>query len=166
MYVYKSEGLFNVGDVVEAPTNNYETNDVGIVKKVKFLSRNKLPVEYERVLKITKKLNTSEYVKDFFPIRYMKERINESLIKEWQFAYKNNWVKVYTSEFEGCVSYEKDGVFTGSLYKCTDENFFEEYTLTNRKNFKIKLKYFQTILSELYYRKITQSEFLDLLDVI
>ena len=164
--VYKFVGDFKVGDVVEAPINNYTMNEVGLVKKIKRLTGNNLSVEYQRILTITKKLNANDYAKDFFPIKFMKSYIKPSLIKEWWFDYKNDWVEVYSSKFGGCISYEKDSVLTGSLYKCTDENYFEEYTQTNRKNFKIKLRYLQAILTELHYNKINESEFMKLLSVI
>ena len=166
LYVFKIDGEFRVGDVVESPTNNYATMDIALVKKVKKLSRKDLPVDYDKILTISKKLDFREYEKDFFPIRFMKKYIKKTLIKEWEKEYKNDWVEVYSSKFGGCISYEKDGVFTGSLNKCTDNNYFEEYTITNTKDFKIKLRYFQTILSELYYKNITIEVFNELLNVI
>lgn len=166
LYAYKYAGDFMVGDIVEAPINNYTMNDVGLVKKIKSLSRNNSPVDYDRILTISKKLDFREYEKDFFPIRFMKKYIKKTLIREWRRDYKNDWVEVYSSKFGGCISYEKDGVFSGSLNKCMDNNYFEEYTITNTKDFKIKLRYFQTILSELYYKNISIEVFNELLNVI
>ena len=96
----------------------------------------------------------------------MKNYINENHLKEWEFSGKNSWAKIYTSSFKGQIIYEKDGVLTCSLNNCMDNDFFEEYTITSPKHFNIKLKFLQTALYQLFYKIITEEEFMELLNII
>ena len=49
------------------------------------------------------------------------------------------------------------------IYK---DDFFEEYTITSRKNLQIKLKFLKTALSELYYNIISEDQFKELLNIV
>ena len=166
LYIYKCGSDFKIGDVVEAPTCNYMLKDVGLIVKIKKLELKALPIEYDRILTITNKLDKKENEKFFYPMRFIKKRINRNMLKEWRGFYKNCWLKSYHSNFGGCVTYEKDGVLTVSYNKVTDENYFEEYTLTSIKNYKTKVKFMKTILSELFYSRITKDEFYELMSMI
>lgn len=166
LWIYKCGESFYVGDIVEAPVFNYAYSNIAIIKKIKYLSDKKLPIEKEKILTITNKLDKKKYDKYFHPFEYMKNYINENHLKEWKFSGKNSWVKFYTSSFKGQISYEKDGVLTCSLNNCMDNDFFEEYTITSPKHFNTKLKFLQTALSELYYKIISEKEFVELLNII
>lgn len=71
-WIYKCDGTFYVGDIVEAPTFKGAIINVGIVKRVVRLRDDELPVEKDKILTITKKLNKKEYEKDFHPLEFMK----------------------------------------------------------------------------------------------
>lgn len=165
-WIYKCDGTFYVGDIVEAPTFKGAIINVGIVKSVVRLKDEELPIEKEKILTITKKLDKKQYEKDFHPLEFMKKRIRRDYLKEWKFHSKNSWVEVYKSSFGGQISYEQDGVLTCSIGDCMDEDFFERYTITSDKNFEEKLKYIQTLVSSLYYKIITEKEFEEMLNAV
>ena len=166
LWIYKSDDRFSVNDIVEAPTFDYSYNNIAIIKKIKYLSDKQLPIEKDRILTISNKLNKRDYDKYFHPLKFMKAYINEVCLKKWSFSEKNSWVKFYNSTFSGQISYEKDGVLICSLGNCMNDNFFEEYTITSRKNLQIKLKFLQTALYNLYYKLIDEEEFKELLNIV
>jgi hypothetical protein len=166
LWIYKCDETFSANDIVEAPICNYSYNNIAIIKKIKFLTNKQLPVEKDKILTISTKLDKQKYEKYFHPLKCMKNYINEELLKEWHFADKNNWVKFYQSTFGGQISYEKDGVLTCSLGNCMNDDFFEEYTITGHKNLNIKLKFLKTALAELYYKIIDEKEFKELLNIV
>ena len=102
----------------------------------------------------------------FNPLSFMKNYINKEHLKEWTLPSKNNWVEFYNSTFGGQISYEKDGVLICSLGNCINDDFFEEHTITSRKNLQIKLKFLKTALSELYYNIISEDQFKELLNIV
>ena len=165
-WIYKCDGTFYVGDIVEAPTFKGAIINIAIVKRVVRLRDDGLPIEKDRILTITKKLDKKKYEKDFHPLEFMKKHIRRDYLKEWKFHSKNSWVEVYTSSFGGYIGYEQDGVLTCSIGNCMDEDFFERYTITSDKNFEEKLKYIQTLVSSLYYKIITEQEFEEMLNVV
>ena len=165
-WIYKCDGTFYVGDIVEAPTFKGAIINVGIVKRVVRLKDDELPIEKDRILTITKKLDKKLYEKDFNPLEFMKKRIRRDYLKEWEFAGENDWAKFYDSSFGGEISYEQDGVLICSLGDCRNRDYFQEDTITTIKHFDLKIKYLQTTLTELYYKKITEQEFTDLLRVV
>lgn len=165
-WIYKCDGTFYVGDIVEAPTFKGAIINVGIVKRIVRLKDEELTIEKEKILTITKKLDKKQYEKDFHPLEFMKKYIRRDYLKEWRFAGENDWAKFYESSFDGEISYEQDGVLICSLGDCRDKNYFQEYTITNTKYFDLKIKYLQTTLTELYYKKITEQEFVELLNVV
>ena len=165
-WIYKCDGTFYVGDIVEAPTFKGTIINVGIVKSVVRLKDDELPIAKEKILTITKKLDKKLYEKDFHPLEFMKKRIRKDYLKEWRFAGENEWAKFYESSFDGEISYEQDGVLICSIGDCMDKNYFQEDTITNTKHFDLKIKYLQTILTELYYKKITEQEFVELLKIV
>ena len=166
LWIYKCDDSFSVGDIVEAPVFDYTYNNIAIIKKIKYLSDQQLPIDKDKILTISNKLNKLEYDKYFHPLEFMKNYIKYEYLKEWSFSEKNNWVKFYNSTYGGQISYEKDGVLTCSLGNCMDDNFFEEYTITSRKNLKIKIKFLETALSELYYNQINETQFKELLSIV
>lgn len=165
-WIYKCDGTFYVGDIVEAPTFKGALINVAIVKRIVRLADNELPIEKEKILTITRKLNKKEYEKDFHPIEFMKKYIRKDYLKEWKFAGENDWAKFYESSFGGEISYEQDGVLICSLGDCMDKDYFQEYTIMSTKHFDLKIKYLQTALSLLFYKKITEREFVELLNVV
>lgn len=166
LWIYKCDESFSVNDIVEAPVFDYTYNNIAIIKKIKYLTDKHLPIEKDKILTISNKLDKLKYDKYFHPIKFMKNHINENCLKEWAFSSKNSWVKFYTSSFKGKISYEKDGVLTCSLNNCIDNDYFEEYTITNPKHFNTKLKFLQTALYQLFYKVITEEEFMELLNII
>ena len=165
-WIYKCDGTFYVGDIVEAPTFKGALVNVAIVKRVVKLSDDELPIEKDKILTITKKLDKKQYEKDFHPLEFMKKYIRKDYLKEWKFASENDWVKFYEASFGGEISYEQDGVLICSLGDYMDKDYFQEYTITNTRNFDLKIKYLQTALTELYYKKTTEQEFIELLNVV
>ena len=166
LWIYKCDDSFSVGDIVKAPICNYAYSNIAIIKKIKYLSDQQLPIDKNQILTISNKLNKLEYDKYFHPLNFMKNYINCEYLKEWSFSEKNNWVAFFYSTHGGQISYEKDGVLTCSLGNCMDDDFFEEYTITSRKNLKIKIKFLETSLSELYYKIINEAQFKELLSIV
>ena len=158
-WIYQCDGTFYVGDVVEAPTFKGAIINVGIVKSIVRLTDDELPIEKDKILTITKKLDKKQYEKDFHPLEFMKKRVRKDYLKEWKFDSKNSWVEVYKSSFGGQISYEQDGVLICSLGDYMDKDYFQEYTITNTRNFDLKIKYLQTVLTELYYKKNQKTDF-------
>ena len=165
LWIYKCDENFSVNDIVEAPVCDYAYNNIAIIKKIKYLSDQQLPIDKNQILTISNKLNKLEYDKYFHPLNFMKNYIKCEHLKEWSFSEKNNWVEFYNSTFGGQISYENDRVLTCSLGNCMDDDFFEEYTITSRKNLKLKIKFLETALSELYYKIINEAQFKELLDI-
>lgn len=165
-WIYKCDGTFYVGDIVEAPTFKGAIINVGIVKSVVRLSDEELPIEKDKILTITKKLDKKQYEKDFYPLEFMKNYIKINYLKEWKFAGENDWAKFYESSFGGEISYEQDGVLICSLGYFRDKDYFQEYTITTTRHFDLKIKYIQTALSKLYYKQITEQEFIELLNIV
>lgn len=165
-YIYKANGTFDIDDIVEAPTCLGAIKNVAIVKRIRKLADDKLPIAKETILTITKKLDKKEYEKDFHPLQFMKNHMRRDYLKEWKFATENSWVKVYRSNFKGQISYEQDGVLTCSIGNCMDDDFFEQYTITSPQNFDIKFNYVATILSSLYYKTITEQQFEELFKIV
>ena len=165
-WIYKCDGTFYVDDIVEAPTFKGAIINIAIVKSVVRLRDDELPIEKDRILTITKKLDKNKYEKDFHPLEFMKKRIRIDYLKEWKFAGENEWAKFYESSFGGEISYEQDGVLICSLGDCRNKDYFQEYTITGTKNFDLKIKYLQTALTELYYKNITEQEFIELLNIV
>ena len=165
-WIYKCDGTFYVDDIVEAPTFKGAIINIAIVKSVVRLRDDELPIEKNRILTITTKLDKNKYEKDFHPLEFMKKHIRRDYLKEWKFAGENDWVRFYESLFGGEISYEQDGVLICSLGDCRSKDYFQEDTITNTKHFDLKIKYLQTILTELYYKKTTEQEFIDLLEVV
>ena len=166
LWIYKCDDRFSVNDIVEAPTFDYSYNNIAIIKKIKYLSDKQLPNEKDRILTISNKLNKRDYDKYFHPFKFMKTYINEVCLKKWSFSEKNSWVEFYNSTFGGQISYEKDGVLICSLGNCMNDDFFEDYTITSRKNLQIKLKFLQTALYNLYYKLIDEEEFKELFNIV
>ena len=166
LWIYKCDESFSVDDIVEAPVFDYSYTNIAIIKKIKYLYDRHLPIEKDKILTISNKLNKQEYNKYFYPLNFMKNYINKEHLKEWKFSNKNNWVEFYNSTYGGQISYEKDGVLICSLGNCINDDFFEEYTITSRKNLQIKLKFLKTALSELYYNIISEDQFKELLDIV
>ena len=123
-------------------------------------------IEKEKILTITKKLDKKLYEKDFYPLEFMQKYIRRDYLKKWKFAGENDWAKFYESSFNGEISYEQDGILICSLSDYRDKDYFQEYTITNTRNFDLKIKYLQTVVTELYYKKITEQEFSELLNVV
>ncbi len=165
-WIYKSKGTFHVGDIVEAPVFKGAIVNIAIIKKIVKLQDNELPIEKERILTIAKKLNKKTYEKDFHPLKFMKKHIKNNYLKEWEFASEDDWIKVYRSSFDGQISYEKDGVLICSLGDILNQNYFQEYTITDTQNFDLKIQYLQSSLTELYYKNITEQEFIELLNIV
>lgn len=165
-WIYKCKGTFCVDDIIEAPILNGVMTNVAVVKSIVGLTDDELPIEKERILTITKKLDKKQYEKDFHPLEFMEKYIRKDYLKEWYFSYKNDWVEVYESSFGGQISYEQDGVLICSLGDIMNEDYFQEYTITGSKNFDVKIKYLQTALSLLNYNKITREDFKELLNVV
>ena len=151
-WIYKCDGTFYVDDIVEAPTFKGAIINIAIVKSVVRLRDDELPIEKNRILTITTKLDNKKYEKDFHPLEFMKKHIRRDYLKEWKFAGENDWAKFYESSFGGEISYGQDGVLICSLGDCRDKDYFQEYTITGTKNFDLKIKYLQTALTELYYK--------------
>ena len=166
LWIYKCDEGFSVNDIVEAPTFDYAYNNIAIIKKIKYLTDKHLPIDKDRILSISNKLNKHEFDKYFNPLSFMKNYINKEHLKEWTLPSKNNWVEFYNSTFGGQISYEEDGVLICPLGNCINHDFFEEYTITSRKNLQIKLKFLKTALSELYYNIISEDQFKELLDIV
>ena len=67
LWIYKCDDRFSVNDIVEAPTFDYSYNNIAIIKKIKYLSDKQLPIEKDRILTISNKLNKRDYDKYFHP---------------------------------------------------------------------------------------------------
>lgn len=72
LWIYKCDETFSANDIVEAPICNYSYNNIAIIKKIKFLTNKQLPVEKDKILTISTKLDKQKYEKFFHPLKYMK----------------------------------------------------------------------------------------------
>ena len=158
-YIYKCGIDLKVGNIVEAPTYNYAIKEDAVVVKVKNLAVKDLPIEKSKILTITKILPRKEYLLKHDNIFFMREYIKNKKTQKWKFDYESDWVKVWKSSYGGEISHEKDCVFTASLGDIMADDYFQEYTITSHKDFKVKLKYAKILLDELYYKKIDEKEF-------
>ena len=165
-FIYKCDINVNIGAIVSAPTLNYTIyNEALVVKKVK-LTDDELPIEKNKILTITKIISTQDNEFKFNKLKFLKNKIIEPYTELWKEDYKNSWIKTFISNFNGVISYEKDGVLTCEYKNAYLDNAFIEYTITSHKNFKTKLKYVETIFTQLDYNEISKDEFISLLNKI
>ena len=80
LWIYKCDESFSVNDIVEAPTFDYAYNNIAIIKKIKYLTDKHLPIEKNKILTISNKLNKQEFVKYFHSLRFMKSYINKEYL--------------------------------------------------------------------------------------
>jgi len=165
-WIYICKEDFYISDIVVVPICDGSCYDIAEIVRIEKLSDDELPIDKQKILSIGDKLNKEEYEKDFYPLTFMRNYINEEYLKEWKLVDENEWCKFYESTFDGQICYEQDWVLTYSLYHYLDENFFEDYTIVNPDNFDITLKFIQTTLTSLHYKKITQEEFFKLIKVV
>lgn len=165
-YIYQTDLNCKIGNIVEAPTLNYVIMKKAIVTKIKHLSDNELPIDKSRILRISKIFSKKDEEGVFDNISYIKKYIEAKYSKIWHHDSENDWVKCWKSNFGGHISYEYDGIFEVCFGELYDDNFFISYTITDKENFNIKLKFAETILSKLYYKIITKEEFSELFSKI
>ena len=166
LWIYKCDDSFAVDDVVEAPVFDYAYNNIAIIKKIKNLSDKQLPIEKNKILTISNKLDKQKYEKVFHPLTYMKNYIKKECLKGWSLSTKNIWFRIYSSTFGGQISYENDGVLTYSLGSYKNNDLYEDYTMTSPKNLKTKINFVKTILFELYHDIINKEQFQELIDIV
>jgi len=164
-FLYKNKANCKVGDVVEAPTCNYAISQKALVTKSVKLADSQLPISKDKILDITKILQDDSFL-TFDSIKFLKNKIDKNLIKEWKLINKTSWYKFYTTK-NGCkICLEKDGVLTCSIGDVLDDNYIEEYAIINTKKSKFKLKYVKTLVSQLYYNVIDKETFDELLQKV
>lgn len=158
-YIYKCDKNIRVGDVVEAPTNNYAFKNPAIVREVKKLAEWQLPIAKTRILKINRIISWQDIDGIFDNSKYIKKHIDWRFLKEWKENGQNDWMTSWKSDFGYTLSYEQDGVFEVFYFNEKTEDVFEYYTITSKKDFDMKVSYAQTIISQYYHQIISEEAF-------
>jgi len=165
-YIYKTDLNLKTGNIVEAPTLNYVMKGTAIVKVVIKLADWELPIEKNRILKISNILSQEDENGIFDKVNFMLKRIDKNLLKELKKDYENDWVVCWKSNFGYTLSHEQDGVFEVFYFDDKTEDVFEEYTITSKQNFDIKLSFAQTIVSQYFHNTISEETFKELFEKI
>lgn len=158
-YIYRNNVNCQKGNIVKVPTNNgLFFHEVFVVETVE-LEDFDLPIYKRDILRIEEIISEKDETFKFDSLGYIKSKIDHILIKEWEFSYQTDWIKVYKSSFGGEISYENDGVLSYSFGDMLAKDYFISYTITTPKNLDIKIYFVETLVSKLFRNQISLEEF-------
>lgn len=165
-YTYKCTNLdVEVGDVVDAPSNNYALYQPALVKKIEYLTDYQLPIRKDRILTLDKIISKQDADCLFDKVGFIKSKIDKELVKEWRFVEDNGYYKGYESTFGGTITYQPDDAFMEFwIGDMLEPDLFIDNVNTNMDHFDDKIQFVETLLSQLYYGKINDDQFFDTLD--